>query len=147
MAKPQLPRSIHDLAIRTVDRIKDRAAVIGIAFFLLGILGSIKSDWCLLAALVFYGIWAVVRIGVLRLDVQAKTAVASNRLAAAIEDATGKIAAQPAGIGEGTTYDPGRKRERSHTSERPIGGRHKWVSMKQFFMNKSLVEVSKFVTT
>jgi hypothetical protein len=47
-----LPRSIHDLAIRTVDRIKDRAAVIGIAFFLLGILGSIKSDWCLLAALV-----------------------------------------------------------------------------------------------
>jgi hypothetical protein len=93
MAKPQLPRSIHDLAIRTVDRIKDRAAVIGIAFFLLGILGSIKSDWCLLAALVFYGIWAVVRIGVLRLDVQAKTAVASNRLAAAIEDATGKIAA------------------------------------------------------
>ena len=28
MAKPQLPRSIHDLAIRTVDRIKDRAAVI-----------------------------------------------------------------------------------------------------------------------
>jgi hypothetical protein len=77
------------VVIRTVDRVKDRAAVVGLAFLLVGLVGAIfVSPWVIPAALCFYLVWAGLRIVGLMNEADRANARGNDRLADAIKEAT-----------------------------------------------------------
>jgi hypothetical protein len=95
MAGKAAPTKFIDVVIRTVDRVKDRAAVIGLAFLLVGILGCLlASGWSLLAAFAFYLVWGGLRMASLWRDAERAAAKGNDRLAAAIEDANRRLREQ-----------------------------------------------------
>lgn len=86
-----LPTRIIEVVVRTVDRVKDRSALVGISFLGLGLAGCIFTPWVLLAALGFYLIWAFQRLSELYLQTRRAGHRADERLATAINEAIGRL--------------------------------------------------------
>lgn len=90
-AKDPKKSSFFSLVVRTVDRVRDRTAVVGLAFAMLALIGGFKNIWIATVALGFYAVWGTIYLVRMHLENKRKSLAADERMVKALEAATERI--------------------------------------------------------